>query len=106
MGRDSRDGFEVVLDRSAEYNEWLYFIDASEKIFEFYYTDLPEDVLNKNPVAGMYRKRCRIVFISENEKIGVYIRAVNPTAVEYAVGTKEGVARGEYKEAPIRVELS
>jgi len=35
----------------------------------------------------------------------IFIRAVAPTAIEYAVATEEGIEREEYIEGPKRVDL-
>lgn len=106
IGYEDDGQFRTVVDRDIEYNKWVYFIDALETDFEFYYTSLPDVALNKSPITRASKKLCRIQEANEDEdRVGIYIRAVEPTVVEYVVADREGLEKGEYMEQPKRVEL-
>lgn len=106
IGYEDDGQFRTVIDRDIAYNQWVYFIDALETDFEFYYTSLPDVALNKSSITKASKKLCRIGEANEDEEqVGIYIRAVEPTVVEYVVADKEGLERGEYIEQPKRVEL-
>lgn len=105
IGYEKKGRFQTILGRDTEYQKWNYFIDASETDFEFYYTSLPEEALHQSPVLNIRKKLCRIESAREDERIGVYLRAVEPAVLEYAVASEDGLDRGEWIEAPKRVEL-
>ena len=84
IGRNRRKKLDVILDRNAEYGEWTRFVDAGEEFFEVYYTSLPTAATLKLPIGEARRKKLRI---SETDPdLDIWIRAVSPTAFEYAVG--------------------
>ena len=69
-----------------DYNQWYKYTEASSPIFELFYTTLPECVegnllVNGNPAVK--RLRCKIDKVDEN--LFVYIRAIDPHTLEYAV---------------------
>lgn len=106
IGYEDDGEFRMLINRNIEYNKWTYFIDALETDFEFYYTSLPDVALSKSPITKASKKLCRIQEANEDEdRVGIYIRAVEPTVVEYVVADKEGLEKGEYIEQPRRVEL-
>lgn len=105
IGYNEREYFCTVIDRDIEYRKWIYFIDAFEADFEFYYTSLPEEALNRSSISGINKKLCRIEKANEDEKIGVYIRAIEPSAIEYAVASEDGIEKEEFIEKPKRVDL-
>lgn len=105
IGYGERGRFETVMDREKPYYQWVWLTYASERDFEFYYTSLADDHLNKSLVAKMRKKLCRIGQEYEDEDVLIFIRAVAPTAIEYAVATEEGIEREEYIEGPSRVDL-
>lgn len=105
IGYGEKGRFETVMDREKPYYQWVWLTYASERDFEFYYTSLADDHLNKSPVAKMRKKLCMIGQEYEDEDVLIFIRAVAPTAIEYAVATEEGIEREEYIEGPKRVDL-
>ena len=105
IGYGEKGRFETVMDREKPYYQWVWLTYATERDFEFYYTSLADDHLNKSSVAKMRKKLCMIGQEYEDEDVLIFIRAVAPTAIEYAVATEEGIERGEYIEGPKRVDL-
>ncbi len=105
IGYGEKGRFETVMDREKPYYQWVWLTYASERDFEFYYTSLADDHLNKSSVAKMRKKLCMIGQEYEDEDVLIFIRAVAPTAIEYAVATEEGIEREEYIEGPKRVDL-
>lgn len=104
IGYESKKAFRVVIDREIEYQKWVYFIDASEVDFEFYYTSLPEATTNQLPIGEVHKKICRIE--EANEEANVYIRVVEPTVIEYGVATEDGIKNNEIMGKIERVELT
>lgn len=103
-GFNSRGKFEVVTDRNIKYKEWVEFIDASESDFELYYTDLPEAANNQMSIQGVRKKICKIDETMDDAM--VYIRAVEPSVLEYAAAyAEESLANQEYLSAPKRIML-
>ncbi len=105
IGYGEKGRFETVMDREKPYYQWVWLTYATERDFEFYYTSLADDHLNKSSVAKMRKKLCMIGQEYEDEDVLIFIRAVAPTAIEYAVATEEGIEREEYIEGPKRVDL-
>lgn len=103
IGYNSRKKFKVAIDREVKYNEWHKFIDAGEIDFELYYTNLPEATTNQLPIKEVQKKICRIDEI--NESADVYIRAVAPSIIEYAVASDESLATGQVLGNIVRIEL-
>lgn len=103
-GFNSRGKFEVVTDRNIKYKEWVEFIDASESDFELYYTDLPEAANNQMSIQGVRKKICKIDETMDDAM--VYIRAVEPSVLEYAAAyDEESLKNQEYLSAPKRIVL-
>ena len=103
-GFNSRGKFEVVTDRNIKYKEWVEFIDASESDFELYYTDLPEAANNQMSIQGVHKKICKIDETMDDAM--VYIRAVEPSVLEYAAAyDEESLKNQEYLSAPKRIVL-
>ena len=96
--------FEVITDRDIAYHEWVEFIDAGDPDFELYYTDLPEAESNQMPVSSVKRKLCRIDETMEDAS--VYIRAVEPSVLEFcATFGEEELKNQEYLSAPKKIIL-
>lgn len=103
-GFNSRGKFEVVTDRNIKYKEWVEFIDASESDFELYYTDLPEAANNQMSIQGVRKKICKIDETMDDAM--VYIRAVEPSVLEYAAAyDEESLKNQEYLSAPKKIVL-
>ena len=104
IGYNGKKKFQVILDRDISYGKWVSFIDAGEEDFEIYYTNLPEAHTNQLPIKEVSKKLCRITEV--NPDADVYIRAVAPSAIEYAVATEESIADGKVLSEIVRLELS
>ena len=103
-GYASMGKFEVLTDRDIEYGKWIEFIDASEPDFELYYTDLPEAVGNQMSIHGVSKKNCRID--ETRDDATVYIRAVEPSVLEYcAAFGEEELNKREYLSPPKKIIL-
>ena len=104
LGYATLGKFEVVADRDIEYGKWIEFIDASESDFELYFTDLPEAVGNQMSISGVSKKNCRIDETMEDAM--VYIRAVEPSVLEYCAAIdEEELNKQEYLSPPKRIIL-
>lgn len=103
IGYNQKKKFKVVIDREIEYGKWTSFIDAGEIDFEFYYTNLPEATSGQVPIGEVKKKICRID--QAYEDADVYIRAVAPSIIEYAVANEESLANGKTISKVTRVEL-
>ena len=103
IGYNQKKKFKVVIDREIEYGKWTSFIDAGEIDFEFYYTNLPEATSGQVPIGEVKKKICRID--QAYEDADVYIRAVAPSIIEYAVANEESLANEKTISKVTRVEL-
>ena len=73
LGHNKRGKFRVEIDRDAEFNKWVEFIDAYEDRFEIYYTSQPKATSNEMDIKDAMRKKCKISMTSEDEDVNVYI---------------------------------
>ncbi|MDE7089030.1 MAG: hypothetical protein K2O54_02820 [Prevotella sp.] len=104
IGRNKKGKFIVVRDRELKYNEWFFFIDAGVSEFELYYSTLPEVTTNRTDINNSLKKHCTLQTTSDSAN--VYIRAVSPTVIEYAVAeSDEDIKNNNYMCEPVRVEL-
>ena len=83
VGRKKRKYFKIYMDRNIPYNKWVEFIDASENEFEIYFSDLPESASGEYAIGKVSKKYCKIEHTDPDANI--YIRAVKPSEIEYAV---------------------
>lgn len=104
IGHDEFGEFYVDISRDVKYQEWQYFIDASEDEFEFYYTNLPEATTNKLSVENLKRKN--IILPIVDEEANIYIRAVSPSCIEYVVSKEEDIKNEKYMTDIEKIELS
>ncbi len=86
LGLNKRKKFKVVIDREVSYDQWIFFIDASEEFFEVYYTSSPLAMTNTLSINDPLIKRKRLRINEVNDELGIYIRLVSPTEFEYGVG--------------------
>ena len=102
IGWRSKKKFVIFKDDSKitkykgkpDYNEWYKFIEADENMFDLYYTTLPECITGELAVEGnpaVKRLRCEIDTVDEDAF--VYIRAVDPHTLEYAVAKSDDVEK-------------
>lgn len=104
IGYEKKKCFKVISDREIKYNEWIYFMDASDTDFTLYYTSLPEAFKGTLNIKEVKRKNCRINNPDENANI--YYRAISPTVLEYVVSTDEKIKNNNYNGEIIKLELS
>lgn len=104
IGHDEFGEFYVDISRDVKYQEWQYFIDASEDEFEFYYTNLPEATTNKLSVENLKRKN--IILPIVDEEANVYMREVSPSCIEYVVSKEEEIKEEKYMSDIVKIELS
>ncbi len=104
VGYNKKNKFTVITDREINYNEWYYFIDASEEDFEIYYTNHPIASGNSMDIKTVNRKKLRIS--KTNEDAGVFVRAKGPTLLEYVVAFEDGIENNEYLNEIETVDLN
>ncbi len=103
IGFNNRRKFNVILDRDVAYNEWVEFIDSSESDFELYYTDQPSAVTNSLSILSVKKK---MIHLAETHKEGmVYIRAVEPSVIEYVAALPKNMEAKKYVTSPVRINL-
>ncbi len=88
-----------------DYNVWYRFIEADAKVFDLYYTTLPECVDGELMVednAAVKRLRCQIDEVDEDKY--VYIRAIDPHTIEYVVAKDDSIDES-MSENIVRKEL-
>lgn len=90
IGIEKRGKFKMVLDRTlVAYGQWVCLTDASVEDFEIYYTSLPNAAKMSIDETGIYNKRCRLPYTSDNAD--VFIRCVEdaPEDIEYCISEGE-----------------
>ncbi len=105
IGMSKRKKFRVVIDRDAEYNQWIDFIDASEDTFEVYYASIAMASTNQLDISDNSVKKKMLKIGVVDEDALVYIRLVNATDFEYVVATEDGIENNEYLGDIQRVAL-
>lgn len=96
LGWQSKKKFVLFKDENKittfrgkpDYNEWYQFIEADDDTFYLYYTTLPECVNGELMIDGnaaVKRIKCNIDVV--NEDALVYIKALTPHSIQYAVAT-------------------
>lgn len=100
LGWQSKKRFEIFSDEEVlttykgkpDYNKWYKFIEADADTFYLYYTTLPEcangDLLVEGN-AAVKRIKCTIDKTADDAY--VYIRAISPYEIEYAVSSDRDV---------------
>ncbi|MFI3210502.1 MAG: hypothetical protein R3Y64_05570 [Peptostreptococcaceae bacterium] len=104
VGESKKKCLKPILSPDSTYGEWEELIDASENYFEFYYTTLPEASTKKLDISETTKISCKLSETFDDEDIMIYIRACEPSAIEYAVLR---CMNGEYDKLSdiIKVEL-
>lgn len=107
LGWQSRKKFVLFKDDTKftqgkgkpHYNEWYKFIEADADTFYLYYTTLPECVngdLLVDGNAGVRRVKCNIDKVDDDAF--VYIRAISPHTIQYAVSSDYDVDKNRMGE--------
>lgn len=106
VGRNERRKFKPIMLKGTMYNEWVMFTDAYYSDFEIYYSNLPEAESKNMPITEVKKKKCILSETFEDENVAVFIRAVKPNIIEYAVANKDNIQNGSYLIEPQKVEFS
>lgn len=86
VGKNKRGKLQVVLDKNIEYKKWERFIGANEEEFYIYYSSSPMASSGNYLISECMLVRCMLDSVSDGD---VYIRAISPTEIEYAVFLSE-----------------
>ena len=107
LGYAQSGEFRVLKERDEiEIGTWYEWDAADVKQSELLYSSLPEVTTNKMPVKKANRKILQLEKKYENGET-VYIRAVSPNEIEYAVAAdNEAVKQENYIEDPVKKLLS
>ena len=97
LGKKKKGKFNTVVSRDAKYGEWIKFIDASESIFEVFYTTQASVTTNSVDIGDSGIKKMRIDTGFADENCYIYVRIVSPNKFEYVVADEEGIKNGDYK---------
>ena len=87
VGYEARKKFKPVLTPQTEYNYYVYFLNATSKNIDLYYSSLPEAVSGKLLTENVKSKRIKLKKDYGNSKI--YIKSISPNSLEYVVTTKD-----------------
>lgn len=97
LGKKKKGKFNTVVSRDAKYGDWIKFMDASESIFEVFYTTQASVTTNSVDISDSGIKKMRIDTGFADENCYIYIRIVSPNKFEYVVADEEGIKNGDYK---------
>jgi len=90
IGNNKRDLFNTVLSPNSKYQKYEYFGKVTSDTFEMYYTTLPEAQTGKMEIDRTNVKRISLnEEYDEDEEYRIYIKAVKPTKISYAIVKKE-----------------
>lgn len=90
------------MGRDTKYGEWIKFIDASESIFEIFYTTQASVTTNSIDISDSGIKKMRIDTGVADKGRNIYIRIVSPNRFEYLVSDEEGIKNENYKTDDIQ----
>lgn len=104
---DDDNYFVPIINRDCEYNDWYEYVDAGVDRFEFYYTTSTTADRERGLLASETKKaRQKLPAKAVNEDWLVYMRAVGPDTIEFAVAVdNESVKKGNFKYGPMKIEL-
>ena len=90
VGKNKRDLFNTVLSPNSKYEKYEYFGIATSDTFEIYYTTLPEAQTGEMEIDKTNVTRISLnEDYDEDEEFRIYIKAVKPTKISYAIVKKE-----------------
>lgn len=104
IGYEKKGKFHVEIERDIAYKKWVEFIDATDTDFELFYSSLPEAITNQMEITRVKRMPCRIKQTYDND-VNIYLRAVEPEVLEYAVGKGDAIVNDKFLEGPYKVKL-
>lgn len=107
VGTSKREIFKVVMRMGSEYGKWIKFKNAKVDKFELYYTSLPVALNGSLDISdsSIVRKNLRISQTFNDKDIAIYIRAIKPYAIEYAVAKEDEIKNNNFIINPIEVNL-
>lgn len=86
VGKARKKRFNVVLDRGADYDTWVKFIDAGGD-FDLLYTEVPEAATNASPVN--IAKRFHVVLEKPEPDKFVFIKPAGSRSICYFIAADE-----------------
>ena len=92
LGNSKKDKFNPIITPSSSYGKFEYLGILTSDIFEIYYTSSPEAQTGKMAIGKDDPKIKRISLnedYDEDEKYRIYIKAVTPDKISYAIVKKE-----------------
>ena len=92
LGNSKKDKFNPIITPSSSYGKFEYLGILTSDIFEIYYTSSPEAQTGKMEIGKDDPKIKRISLnedYDEDEKYRIYIKAVTPDKISYAIVKKE-----------------
>ena len=92
LGNNKKDKFNPIITPSSSYGKFEYLGILTSDIFEIYYTSSPEAQTGKMVIGKDDPKIKRISLnedYDEDEKYRIYIKAVTPDKISYAIVKKE-----------------
>jgi hypothetical protein len=102
LGKKKKGKFNTIVGRDTKYGEWIKFIDASESIFEIFYTTQASVTTNSIDISDSGIKKMRIDTGVADKGRNIYIRIVSPNRFEYLVSDEEGIKNENYKTDDIQ----
>ena len=92
LGNSKKDKFNPIITPSSSYGKFEYLGILTSDIFEIYYTSSPEAQTGEMAIGKDDPKIKRISLnedYDEDEKYRIYIKAVTPDKISYAIVKKE-----------------
>lgn len=102
VGRIRKGTLRTVISSGSEYGVWQKYLPADEETFCVNYTTLPEASTQKLPEEKTEVLRLHIDELFPDKFI--FLRAVSPDEIEYAVGTEDN-GTIELLTKPVKVKL-
>mgnify|MGYP000997529370 CR=1 FL=1 len=92
LGNSKKDKFNPIITPNSNYGKYEFLGILTSDIFEIYYTSSPEAQTGKMAIGKDEPKIKRISLnedYDEDEKYRIYIKAVTPDKISYAIVKKE-----------------
>ncbi|WP_023604342.1 molecular chaperone DnaK [Aliivibrio logei] len=96
LGESRKKCFNPIVDRETPFNQWVDFIDASDDVFEVYYTEQPSVTTSKVAITDSSIRKKIIKLDVIDEEAMVYVRTVSPTTVEYVIAYEDDIQNNQY----------
>lgn len=96
LGESRKKRFNTLIDRETPLGQWVDFIDASDDVFELYYTEQPAVTTSKIAITDSSIKKQIIKLDMVDEEAIVYVRIASPTTVEYVIAHEGDIENNQY----------